>query len=641
MRIVQYSNSCGKTFLWILLFILGIGGLGASILFLDSPAPPPSKSKTILLHNADILTYSQKNLPDVQKLSGNVKLQHGSWLMYCDSAYLNERTNSFEAFGHIRIKEGDSINITSRSLVYDGVTRMAILRGNVILNNGSSSLFTETLYYDRNQDLAYYDESGTIADSENVLTSVYAEYQTKTGDAYFREEVEIENPDFNLQTNLLYYNTNDHICRIISPTTITSDSTRIETDKGFYNTQDNIGILLNRSNVFHPEGTLTGDSIICDRKAELVEAFGDVEIIGQKKKANFYGDYGFWDQKKEYIFATERSYAIDYSQKDSLFVSADTIEGINTPLPNKEKVYFLKAYKNGKLYRKDMQGVADSITYFSRDSLLSLVGRPILWADSAQLTGDTIRIFGSQDTIKKAQIWNNATSMRSLSTKGLFDQIQSDSIEARWINNQIREAHYIGNVESWFFLEQEKIHYYYAVSHIKNPRMDIFIEKDSLQKVYWRGEAKGHIYPIEQLTPDKQFLGKTSWKSDMRPLSPLDVYPMVTDSVGNRKLKSKLPPSSLNKLSGIKAYMNFEKDLNRLIAPPEKKAKPNSLALKADLVTPSLSIYIARPTPSDDQTSLSDRPKYLFTPWHYSFSDLDLPENFNTNPSIGIPRKKL
>lgn len=621
--------------------------MGASILSEKRMAPPPAKGKTIILHNADILSYSQTTAPDVQKLSGNVKLQHGSWMMFCDSAYLNERTNSFEAFGRIRIKDEDSVTLTSRSLVYDGVTRLAILHGNVVLKNGSSSsLFTETLYYDRNQDLAYYDDSGTIVDKENVLTSVHAEYEPKTGEAFFREEVEIESPNFLLQTDMLYYNTQDHICRIISPTTITSDSVTIETDKGFYDTEGEVGILLNRSNINHPEGFFTGDSIVYDKKSEMGEAFGDVEMIGERKKINFYGDYGFWHQKEEYFFATERAYAIDYSQKDSLFMSADTIEGINHSQGEKDaqKIRFLRAYRHGKVFRKDVQGVADSMAYFSCDSLLTLVGSPILWSDSLQLMGDTIRSVLSEDAIYRSDVLNQASSVRQLPRKGMFDQIQSDSLIVFFENNKVRKAHYIGNVESWIYLEQEKIHYYYGVSHIQSPRMDVIIDKDSLQKIYWKGSVKGKVYPIEQLTEDKQFLSRSSWKSDLRPTSPWDILPVVTDSLQRKTFRSKLPMSSLAKLKGILAYTNFRKILDPMIAPPSIRRKEDNLTSKnlsqRDVSSTPLSIYILRPQEGNVSDSSSNHPQYLFRPWHYSSLDPENRESFITISSMEIPKRK-
>lgn len=64
--------------------------------------------------------------------------------IYCDSAWLFRDKNAIEAFGNVKIVEGDSITITSRHLEYDGNTKKAKLRNNVVF----TKLATAKLYTD-------------------------------------------------------------------------------------------------------------------------------------------------------------------------------------------------------------------------------------------------------------------------------------------------------------------------------------------------------------------------------------------------------------------------------------------------------------------------------------------------------------
>ena len=139
--------------------------------------------RLIILDHADVLSHDQDMHPDIVILTGNVRLRHGSWIMTCDSANLNEMTNSFDAFGHVQILEGDSVSITAGMMIYDGMAALAELHDNVILTKNVTTLFTESLYYDRNQKVAYYDNFGTLADSVNTLTSIYGEYNTSSDEA--------------------------------------------------------------------------------------------------------------------------------------------------------------------------------------------------------------------------------------------------------------------------------------------------------------------------------------------------------------------------------------------------------------------------------------------------------------------------
>ena len=206
--------------------------------------PPPNGKKRIVLEHADSLHYDAIEMPGMQQLKGNVKLRHAGWIMYCDSAFLEEETNSLFAYDNIRINEGDSITIIGQLLNYYGEDRIAQLRYNVELSNRTATLYTDSLDYDRNAGIAYYTEGGTIVDSLNTLSSVYGEYTPSTNEAVFRDEVVLENTDFTLNTDYLRYNTDTKIAYFNGPTTIVSDSGRIESTRGVYDTGNDVGIFL-------------------------------------------------------------------------------------------------------------------------------------------------------------------------------------------------------------------------------------------------------------------------------------------------------------------------------------------------------------------------------------------------------------
>ena len=94
----------------------------------------------IYIEHADLLSYDASLQPGVQRLSGNIILKHGNATMTCDSAYLNEEAQSFEAFGNVHMVQGDTINMYSRYLFYDGITKVARLRHNVHLANPTTDL---------------------------------------------------------------------------------------------------------------------------------------------------------------------------------------------------------------------------------------------------------------------------------------------------------------------------------------------------------------------------------------------------------------------------------------------------------------------------------------------------------------------
>lgn len=491
--------------------------------------PPPTSQnkgqKMIILHSADLLTYDEELMPNVQKLIGHVALQHDSWYMYCDSAYLNEIDNSFEAFGDIRIVEGDSITITARYLIYEGQKRLATLHENVQLSSGETTLTTEYLFYDRNKGIAYYNDGGVIADSLNFLSSIYAEHEPATGNTYFEQDVELTNPDFILTTQQLQYNTKNKVAYIVAPTTINSDSTVVKTTRGTYNTDLDFGTLLDRSLIIDNQGTLTGDSILYDKRAQVGHAYGNVIMDNKKEKILFRSHYGYTDRTFNYTFATKHAYVTDYSRTDSLYIAADTIEGIDRPseIPGEENLKYLRGYHNVRLYRKDLQATGDSLNYFSPDSMMTLYGNPILWQDSVQIKADTLFAYFSRDTLQYCYGWTNASSMQQINNEN-WNKAKGDSLIAYFSDNNIYRILYKGNTESVYYLSQDDLDRYYAISKIKSPSMDVYIAADTISRIYWGGKTEGTLFPIEQVTEAESSLPGVSWEAEKRPMSVADIF---------------------------------------------------------------------------------------------------------------------
>ena len=629
----------------------------------EAPAPPPTMvggKRLIILEHADILSHDQAILPDVVILSGNVRLRHGSWIMTCDSANLNEGTNSFDAFGHVQILEGDSISITAGEMTYDGMTALAELHDNVILTKNVTTLFTERLFYDRNQKVAYYDNFGTLADSVNTLTSVYGEYNTGSDEALFQNQVHLENDRFTLDTDILHYNTKTSICRIVSPTIIeTTDSVTIETDRGFYNTDTEQSILLDHSLVTHPDGTMTGDSILYDKKRQICQAYYDVVIDNQEDKATYFGDYGYLDQANGYTYATGRAYVMDYSEEDTLYMSAEIMEGIKRNLPpppgatDSLEVKYTKGYHNVRLYRKDIQAIGDSVHYFSVDSLIKLFGSPILWNDSTQLKGDTIYAHLANDTIDRAFAWLNASSVRWLDSIKQ-DRVKADTIQAYFREGTLDHAFYRSNVESRYYLIQEKAKHYYALAQVKNPQMDVYVTDDKLDHILWHGKAEGTIHPIQDLTDELRQMSGAEWHGDKRPLSPEDVIPdrtappASTDSLATLQGQN----SKMSKgFDGLAAWQAFYKEYQQAIEKPKPAETKPAEAKKTEapdttaMAVEPLSVYIRRPLESDTSSvpSLADSlQSYMHLLPLYSWDSYSDRENrapSTTNPSIGILRR--
>lgn len=140
----------------------------------------PAKDDLVYLVHADELRYDRWQNNDAQVLTGNVEFRHKGARLLCDSANFFEATNSFEAFGHVRMYQGDTLSLTSEYGYYDGNDQLMQAFHNVVLKNRSTTLYTDSLYYDRIWQMGYFEEGGKLVDKTTTLTSDWGEYHADT-----------------------------------------------------------------------------------------------------------------------------------------------------------------------------------------------------------------------------------------------------------------------------------------------------------------------------------------------------------------------------------------------------------------------------------------------------------------------------
>ncbi len=313
------------------------------------PSQNRFQSDKVFLEYADSLYKLQPAWNDTtekQVVTGNVKFRQGSLWMFCDSAYYYPEINSLDAFGHIRMEQGDTLFVWADQLYYNGDERLAKLTNGpsekkVRLKDPSGELLTDTLDYDVDLEVGYYGCGGLLKDDVNTLTSIFGQYNSRTKDAEFFYDVELVNhkDNFSLLSDTLYYNTASHMARIESPTDIYGPNDTIYTSKGWYNTQLGNLEMIHRSTIIHKDSlgratTLEGDSIVYDNATRISRAYQyrDITKLGQPtiitdtaNKIILISGYGMYNDSTKEAFATEYPLLKEYSRPDTLFLRADSI----------------------------------------------------------------------------------------------------------------------------------------------------------------------------------------------------------------------------------------------------------------------------------------------------------------------------
>ena len=503
------------------------------LMLLAAPSASAAKKKTrraakpedkhIYLVHANVLHYDQYKNREAQILNGKVQFRHKGATLHCDSAYFYEASNSFEAFGHVKMYQGDTLSLFSDYAFYDGNDEMAIARYNVQLKNRGTTLYTDSLNFDRIYDNAYFFEGGKMVDGKTTLVSDWGEYNTKSKMAVFNFNVKMRSKDMYLTTDTLYYDTRTSTAEIVGPTDITSGKSHIYSERGFYDTKNDRARLLDRSVMTNQGKTLVGDSVWHDDKTGISKAYFNVVYTDTVNKNKLTCDYGEYDDVKGYAMCTDRAVSIDYSQRDSLFMHADTFK-IYTFNINTDSVYRkIHAYNKVRAYRIDVQAVCDSLVYNSQDSCMTMYKDPIVWNNGQQLVGDEIQVFMKDSVIDHAHVINNAFSIEQLPDREHFNQISSKEMFAYFKNGEIDEAQAKDNVLIIYYPVDESDSTLIGLNYTESTELKMYMENRKMKKI-WMPKAEGTLYPMSQIPPEKKYLPGYAWYEDVRPRDRYDIF---------------------------------------------------------------------------------------------------------------------
>lgn len=413
-------------------------------------------AQKIKLEHADVLKGGTSGGVRVARPVGNVVFKQGRTTIFCDSAILNKAENSLEAFGKIKILEGDSVTITAGGLTYEGNNRIARLRKNVVFTKlNSLQLFTNYLDYYRNKSLAKYFNGGRLVDTTNVLKSQKGYLNTVTNVAAFKSGVIGENQDFTFTSDTLQYQTKTKVVTFLAPATVVDkDGKVVNYNSGTYNTISKLSVL-NDGVIETKSNRMKGDHYKIDDKNFFYRATGNVVITAKEENMIIYGEQGDYYKKQGITKIYGNPYVVRFDQAaDTLFLRGDTLVSVEG---QDGKTKYLLAYPRVRIFKQDLQAVADSLVYQSADSVMTFFDQPVLWNLSNQMTADTIRMFIQNNSIKKINMISNSFVAGSDDLNN-YNQIKGRRMVAWMRNNTIDYVDVTGNGESLYFaLEQKSI----------------------------------------------------------------------------------------------------------------------------------------------------------------------------------------
>ena len=533
-----------------------------------------SNNQKVFLEVADSIVKRKNN--DYLILFGienQVKFRHGDMFMACDSAYFYDKQNSFNAYGNIHMWQGDTLNIHADSLNYDGIEEYAILYAHegktVKLINRDVMLETDIFEYDLVEDIGFYTTGGVMTDKNNHLESLEGDYSPSTKLANFYVNVYLRNVDNGKQSEIysesLHYSTASKIANIDTDATIISDGTTIKTNDADYNTSTHFARLKGKeSTITNKDGTiytdngdfntetkianlyensfikttddkiLEGDTLFYDRTNGYGEVYGNMVLTDNKKKTKLQGDYGYYNEVIDSAFVTGHALAMEYSKGDTLYMHGDTIRGFRTineitlnpkdsiPTITLDTTHFIVANPRVRIYRSDIQGVCDSMTFRQQDSLLIMDKFPVIWSGNRQILGNVIEVHFNDSTANWARL--PETGFASEHVEGEFyNQMSGKKMFATFENESLKTLNIEGNVMA-IYLPLENDSTYNKIVNVESSFLEAEFNEDNLERCKIWSQSNGTVTPLYLAKKSLFYLPKFKWYESIRPKYPMDVF---------------------------------------------------------------------------------------------------------------------
>jgi lipopolysaccharide export system protein LptA len=494
------------------------------------------KVTRVNLEKANVMRLVTEGGKSVQRLIGDVVLRQDSTYFYSDTAALDEN-NNFSAVGNIHIAYSDSVHLYGKFLKYSGNSRVAVLDSNVILVDPRATLYTDHLEFDRNKGIAYYFTGGKIVDRDNVLTSIIGRYFTDNYMFLFKDSVVATSPDYTMYADSLKYNTETEIVYLIGPTDIYGDKDHIYSEQGWYDTKDDRSELTLNNQITHEDQILKANWIYYDRGKEYGKALGNVWMKDTLQNVIMEGEISEFFRRERHSYITDSARAILIEEQDSLFMHADSFMMV---MDSADKAKFIFAYHHMKFFRSDMQGKCDSLVYKVNDSLISMLGNPVVWSDENQLTSDSIWMHISNNRVDSMVMFNMAFIISRDSTE-TFNQIKGKQMRAYFNENRLYLIKVFGNAETVYYIREDNNDLIGINSSVSSD-MVILVNNNKINQIIYLKMPDAVLYPENDFPKDKHFLKDFKWIEDQRPLDKSGIYIWKEEAISEPKPESERGP---------------------------------------------------------------------------------------------------
>ncbi|TDL99375.1 MAG: hypothetical protein C4K58_05520 [Flavobacteriaceae bacterium] len=345
----------------------------------------------------------------------------------------------------------------------------------------------------------------------------------------FESDVKIENSEYTVTSSRAnHYNAKEEV-EFFGPSVIQSKRNakdRIVTTEGRYNLKSQESFLTSPSTIYYDDKILKGNNLYFNQRTGYGKATGNFVLEEPLEDRILSGNLGEVFRNNDSVSIKQNALFEKKLEKESLFFRADNMIAVEK---NKQKL--VRAFDNAKVFKSDLQGIADSIVFDQSQDIIYMHGNPVAWSSENQITGDSIFVYtrNREEEVDSIDVMGHAFAVSKVEeSQGAdeYNQIKGKTMDIAVENSQIKNIKVNSNANMLIYLddkqkgkETERIgvnHSYCGVIYIE------FLNKDP-ELLQCQIGSNSKVYPMEELPKEIKLLPDFKWLESKRPKSKADL----------------------------------------------------------------------------------------------------------------------
>ena len=486
---------------------------------------------------------------------GDTKLvsKRGTFFVQTDEMFFKDSITVFDS----------TFTLRADTLLYNSETEVVTFLGPTLINQDSNLIYCEEGFYDMDTKLAEFTKNAQYVKGEQKATAKVITYDGSMKEIRLEGNAQFEENDKIATADVIRYEEDSENIFLEGNAFFKDSIQEIRTDETInYNSETESFSTTGRSKVVDEQQILEADGLKFDDQTGLGLAEGNVYWQDTIENISIEAETANYNKGNSYIKATGGRPLLSIIDKDTLFLASDTL--VSAEASETDTTRLMEAFEDVRIFKSDLQAIADSLAFISKDSLFKLFRDPILWSDTSQFKGDSIFIQMKGGGIDRIYLYGNAFIVTTPDLE-FFNQIKGKNITAFFENNELDRVKVVGNAEAIYYALDEVEAYIGATKTICSEMLILF-KNQNVSRIKFFKQPNSEVLPMKQVVSGPPELDGFSWDFDIRPKSIADLR--------DKSLVMKRSRSSNN--SAIPTPENIEgfqkpDQVKQSTRPPDKK----------------------------------------------------------------------